>query len=80
MRQRIDFCLARQTSEPRQNSDSIDLDLSLIQVRMLNLELRKADIVAGRVERGTFDLVTARAVLHHVNDTGLILLLNCGAT
>jgi hypothetical protein len=28
---------------------------------MLNLELRKADIVAGRVERGTCDLVTVRA-------------------
>ena len=35
---------------------------------MPNLELRKADIVAGPVERGTFDLVTARAVLHHVAD------------
>jgi len=46
----------------------IDLDLSLIQVRMLNLELRKADIVAGRVERRTFDLATARAVLRHVTD------------
>ena len=45
-----------------------DLDLSLIHVRMPNLELRKADIVAGPVERGGFDLVTARAVLHHVAD------------
>jgi SAM-dependent methyltransferase len=35
---------------------------------MPNLELRKADIVAGPVERGAFDLVTARAVLHHVAD------------
>jgi SAM-dependent methyltransferase len=35
---------------------------------MPNLELRKADIVAGLVERGAFDLVTARAVLHHVAD------------
>ena len=32
------------------------------------LELRNADIVAGPVERGTFELVTARAVLHHVAD------------
>jgi SAM-dependent methyltransferase len=47
---------------------AVDLDLSLVQVRMPNLELRKADIVAGPVERGTFDLVTARAVLHHVAD------------
>jgi len=30
---------------------------------MPNLELRKADIVAGPVERGVFDLLTARAVL-----------------
>ena len=47
---------------------AVDLDLSLIEVRMPNLELRKADIVAGPVERGAFDLVTARAVLHHVAD------------
>src|SRR5574338_431958 len=47
---------------------AVDLDLSLVQVRMADLELRSADIVAGPVERGTFDLVTARAVLHHVAD------------
>jgi SAM-dependent methyltransferase len=47
---------------------AVDLDLSLIQVRMPNLELRQADIFAGPVERGAFDLVTARAVLHHVAD------------
>jgi SAM-dependent methyltransferase len=47
---------------------AVDLDLSLIQVRMQNLELRRADILAGPVERGAFDLVTARAVLHHVAD------------
>jgi 2-polyprenyl-3-methyl-5-hydroxy-6-metoxy-1,4-benzoquinol methylase len=35
---------------------------------MPNLELCKADIVAGPVERGAFDLVTARAMLHHVAD------------
>ena len=45
---------------------ALDLDLSLVQGRMPGLELRSADIVAGPVERGTFDLVTARAVLHHV--------------
>jgi len=48
---------------------AVDLDLSLIQVRMPNLELRRADIVAGPVEPGAFDLVTARAVLHHVADS-----------
>ena len=47
---------------------AVDLDLSLIQVRMPNLELRNADILAGPVESGAFDLVTARAVLHHVSD------------
>jgi len=47
---------------------AVDLDLSLIEVRMPNLELLKADIVAGPVDRGAFDLVTARAVLHHVAD------------
>ena len=47
---------------------AVDLDLSLVQVRLPNLELRQADILAGPVERGAFDLVTARAVLHHVVD------------
>jgi SAM-dependent methyltransferase len=48
---------------------ALDLDLSLIDARVPNLELRKADIVAGPVERAEFDLVTARAVLHHVSDS-----------
>lgn len=47
---------------------AFDLDLSLIEARAPNLELRQGDIVAGPVERGSFDLVTARAVLHHVAD------------
>src|SRR6266481_2570374 len=47
---------------------AVDLDLSLIEVRAPNLELRLGDIVAGPVERGSFDLVTARAVLHHIAD------------
>ena len=33
-----------------------------------DLELRVGDIVAAPVDPGTFDLVTARAVLHHVTD------------
>lgn len=45
---------------------AVDLDLSLVDVRAPNLELRQGDIVAGPVEPGMFDLVTARAVLHHV--------------
>jgi SAM-dependent methyltransferase len=47
---------------------AVDLDLSLIEVRGPNLELRQGDIVAGPVERRSFDLVTARAVLHHIAD------------
>ena len=47
---------------------AVDLDLSLIHVHIQNLELRQADILAGPVERGAFDLVTARAVLHHIAD------------
>jgi SAM-dependent methyltransferase len=63
----ISAWLAKRVS-PGGTAVAVDLDLSLIHVRMPNLELRKADIVAGPVERGTFDLVTARAVLHHVTD------------
>ncbi len=48
---------------------AVDLDLSLVEASAPNLQLRKGDIVAGPVERGTFDLVTARAVLHHVSDS-----------
>ena len=47
---------------------AVDLDLSLIDVRAPNLELRQGDIVAGPIDPGGFDLVTARAVLHHVTD------------
>lgn len=35
---------------------------------MPGLEFRRADILAGPVEPGAFDLVTARAVLHHLAD------------
>lgn len=47
---------------------AFDLDLSLVDVRAPGLELRQGDITAGPVDRGAFDLVTARAVLHHVAD------------
>ena len=47
---------------------AVDLDLSLVDAAAPNLELRKGDICAGPVDPGTFDLVTARAVLHHVAD------------
>jgi SAM-dependent methyltransferase len=51
----------------------LDLDLSLIAARAPNLELQKGDILAGPVDPGGFDLVTARAVLHHVADAELAI-------
>ena len=53
---------------PGGTARAVDLDLSLIDVRTPNLEFRKADILAGPIEHQAFDLVTARAVLHHVGD------------
>ena len=47
---------------------AVDLDLSLVDADLPGLELRQADILAGPIEPGSFDLVTARAVLHHVAD------------
>jgi SAM-dependent methyltransferase len=63
----ISAWLAERVS-PGGTTVAVDLDLSLVQIRTQNLELRKADILAGPVERGAFDLVTARAVLHHIAD------------
>jgi len=63
----ISAWLAQQVS-PGGEAVAVDLDLSLVDVRAQNLELRQGDIVAGPVAQGTFDLVTARAVLHHVAD------------
>jgi SAM-dependent methyltransferase len=51
----------------------LDLDLSLIAARAPDLELRQGDILAGPVDPGGFDLVTARAVLHHVADAELAI-------
>ncbi len=53
---------------PRGLAVAVDLDLSLVDLRAPRLELREGDIVAGPVDPGDFDLVTARAVLHHVAD------------
>jgi SAM-dependent methyltransferase len=47
---------------------AVDLDLSLVEAVVPNLELRQGDIVAGPVSPREFDFVTARAVLHHVAD------------
>jgi SAM-dependent methyltransferase len=45
---------------------AVDLDLSLAGSEEVGLRFRQADILAGPVRPGEFDLVTARAVLHHV--------------
>jgi SAM-dependent methyltransferase len=63
----ISAWLARQIA-PDGQAIAVDLDLSLVDVHLPNLELRKVDIVRTPVERVSFDLVTARAVLHHVAD------------
>ena len=63
----ISAWLANRVS-PGGKAVAFDLDLSLIEVRAPNLELRQGDIVAGPVDCGSFDLVTARAVLHHIAD------------
>ena len=55
----ISAWLARQVA-PDGRAMAVDLDLSLVDVRLPNLEFRKADIMAGPVEPGSFDLVTAR--------------------
>jgi SAM-dependent methyltransferase len=47
---------------------AVDLDLSLVDADSPGLELRRADILEGPVRPSDFDLVTARAVLHHVAD------------
>ena len=44
------------------------ISISLVDADMPSLELRQADIVAEPIEPRDFDLVTARAVLHHVAD------------
>jgi 2-polyprenyl-3-methyl-5-hydroxy-6-metoxy-1,4-benzoquinol methylase len=59
--------LARQVA-PDGRAVAADLDLSLVTVHSPDLELRKHDIMAGPVDPGAFDIVTARAVLHHVVD------------
>ena len=48
---------------------AVDLDLSLVDdAHASSVEFRQGDIVAGPVDPGCFDFVTARAVLHHVAD------------
>jgi SAM-dependent methyltransferase len=59
--------LARRVA-PGGRAVAVDLDLSLVEAGGSGLEVRRADILAGPVEPRDFDLVTARAVLHHVAD------------
>ena len=69
----ISAWLAERVS-PGGKAVAFDLDLSLVTARAPNLELRQGDIVAGPVERGAFGFVTARAVLHHVNDVDAAIM------
>jgi SAM-dependent methyltransferase len=66
----ISAWLAKQVA-PEGTVVGLDLDLSLIAARSSNLEFRQGDILAGPVDPGAFDLVTARAILHHVADAEL---------
>src|SRR4029450_13139736 len=61
----ISAWLARQVA-PAGRAIAVDLDLSLVDVHLPTLELRKEDITARPVDPCSFDLVTARAVLHHL--------------
>jgi 2-polyprenyl-3-methyl-5-hydroxy-6-metoxy-1,4-benzoquinol methylase len=63
----ISAWLAREVA-PHGRAVAVDLDLSLVDVHLPNLAFRRADLMAEPVEPGGFDLVTARAVLHHVAD------------
>lgn len=55
---------------PTGQAVAVDIDLSLVDQASApaNLDYIQGDIVAGPIDPGTFDLVTARAVLHHVTD------------
>jgi len=53
---------------PGGHAVAVDLDLSLVDAAVPGLELRQADILAAPVGLAEFDIVTARAVLHHVAD------------
>jgi len=63
----ISAWLAKRVS-PGGRAVAFDLDVSLVEAQAPNVELRQGDIVAGPAEPGSFDLVTARAVLHHIAD------------
>ena len=49
-----------------------DLDLRFVSdLHVPNLEVRQLNILEDKVEAGAYDLVTARAVLHHLHDPAL---------
>jgi SAM-dependent methyltransferase len=62
----ISAWLARRVA-PDGRAVAVDIDLSLA-AGAPGLELRRHDILSGPVEPRDFDLVTARAVLHHLTD------------
>jgi SAM-dependent methyltransferase len=53
---------------PAGGAVAVDLDLSLAAADVPGLQLRQADILAGPVHPADFDIVTGRAVLHHLAD------------
>ncbi len=53
---------------PGGNVVAADIDLfHLEDIHAPNLEIRKLNILSDALEEGTFDLVTARALLHHLS-------------
>jgi SAM-dependent methyltransferase len=64
----ISAWLAQRVAPGGGQAVAFDLDLSLVDMHAPQLALRQGDIVAGPVDPGAFDLVTARAMLHHVAD------------
>jgi SAM-dependent methyltransferase len=58
---------------PAGRAVALDLDLSLIAERAPGLELRAGSILTGPVDPRDFDLVTTRAVLHHLADAELAI-------
>ena len=68
LRQRFDVGVDGRGYCPDGQIVALDLDLSLVgDLHASRVEFRQGDIVAAPVKRGRFDLVTARAVLHHVS-------------
>ena len=59
--QRLGVGVARRAGRPDRQAVAVDIDLSLVDQNgaPANLDYLQADIVAGPVDFGTFDLVTA---------------------